>query len=136
MLLRLLIAALRSPEGKGCDLLAHVCDVYSDFVTFPFGILGQVWFLIVSIPDPCCLSYFIESLHEKLWKVKLFSRPLAPAKAVICFQSEPNIPKRLEYEQTSTPSSTFKQYEKIYYKNAQNRRCTNQYVRKKYELFE
>ena len=31
---------------------------YCDFVTFPFGILGQVWYLIVSIPDPCCLSYF------------------------------------------------------------------------------
>ena len=40
------------------DLLALVCDVYFDFVTFPFGILGQVWHLIVSIPDPCCLSYF------------------------------------------------------------------------------
>ena len=24
------------------DLLALVCDVYCDFVTFPFGILGQV----------------------------------------------------------------------------------------------
>ena len=21
-------------------------------------ILGQMWYLIVSIPDPCCLSYF------------------------------------------------------------------------------
>ena len=40
------------------DLLALVCDVYCDFVTFPFGILGQVWYLIVSIPDPCCPSYF------------------------------------------------------------------------------
>ena len=28
------------------------------FVTFPFGILGQVWYLIVSIPDLCSLSYF------------------------------------------------------------------------------
>ena len=28
------------------------------FVTFPFGILGQVWYLIVSIPDRCHLSYF------------------------------------------------------------------------------
>ena len=27
-----------------------------DFVTFPFGILGQVWYLIVSIADHCCLS--------------------------------------------------------------------------------
>ena len=51
---RLFIAALWSPEGK--DLLALVCDVYCDFVTIPFGILGQVWYLIVSIPDPCCLS--------------------------------------------------------------------------------
>ena len=40
------------------DLLAPVCDVYCEFVTFLFGILGQVWYLIVSIPDPCCLSYF------------------------------------------------------------------------------
>ena len=28
------------------------------FFTFPFGILGQEWYLIVSNPDPCCLSYF------------------------------------------------------------------------------
>ena len=28
------------------------------FVTLPCGILGQVWYLIVSIPDLCCLSYF------------------------------------------------------------------------------
>ena len=40
------------------DLLALVCDVYCYFVTFPLGILGQVWYLIVLIPDPCCLSYF------------------------------------------------------------------------------
>ena len=39
------------------DLFAIVCDVYCDFVTFPFGILGQVWYLVVSIPDPCCLYY-------------------------------------------------------------------------------
>ena len=31
------------------DLLSLVCDVYCDFVTFPFGILRQVWYLIVSI---------------------------------------------------------------------------------------
>ena len=41
------------------DLLALVCDIFGDdFVTFKFGILGQVWYLIVSIPDPCCFSYF------------------------------------------------------------------------------
>ena len=41
------------------DLLALLCDIFgNDFVTFPFGILGQVWYLILSIPDPCCISYF------------------------------------------------------------------------------
>ena len=25
---------------------------------FPIGILGQVWYLIVSIPDLCTITYF------------------------------------------------------------------------------
>ena len=44
------------------DLLALVCEFYCDFVSFPFGILGQVWCLIVSIPDHCCLSYFVKTM--------------------------------------------------------------------------
>ena len=40
------------------DLLVLVCDVYCGFVDFPCGILGRVWYLIVSIPDLCHLSYF------------------------------------------------------------------------------
>ena len=40
------------------DLLALVGDIYCIFVTFPCGILGQVWYLIVSFPDLCHLSYF------------------------------------------------------------------------------
>ena len=28
------------------------------FCHFPIGILGQVWYLIVSIPDLCTLTYF------------------------------------------------------------------------------
>ena len=50
-------SALWSHEGERADLLALICDVYCDFVTFPFGILGQVLYLIVSIPDPCCFSF-------------------------------------------------------------------------------
>ena len=30
-----------------------------DFVTFPYAVLGQVWHLIVSIPDLCRLPYFV-----------------------------------------------------------------------------
>ena len=40
------------------DLLALVDDVYCIFVSFPCGIFGQVWYLIVTFPDLCLLSYF------------------------------------------------------------------------------
>ena len=43
------------------DLLAFVSDVYCIFVTSPCDILGQVWYLIVSFPDLCRLSYFAYS---------------------------------------------------------------------------
>ena len=29
------------------------------FVTFPYGVLGQVWYSIVSIPDICLLPYLL-----------------------------------------------------------------------------
>ena len=44
------------------DLLARVGDVYRVFVTFPCGILGQVWYLIISFPDLCLISYFALTL--------------------------------------------------------------------------
>ena len=41
------------------DLLALSFVMFNCvFVTFPSGILGQVWYLIVLIPDLCRLSYF------------------------------------------------------------------------------
>ena len=41
------------------DLLALVCAVNCVFVTtFKCGILGQVWYLIVSFADLCHLYYF------------------------------------------------------------------------------
>ena len=48
------------------DLLALGGDVNCIYVTFPCGILGQVWYLIVSFPDRCRLSYF-----KKLCTVRL-----------------------------------------------------------------
>ena len=41
----------------------------SDFVTFPCGILGQVWYLIVLIPDLCRLSYFDSFCDDALDKL-------------------------------------------------------------------
>ena len=37
-------------------LLALVCGVSVKVCHFPFGILGQVWYLIVLIPDLCTLT--------------------------------------------------------------------------------
>ena len=52
---RLFICALWSPAGKGLtswlSFVVYNCE-------FPVGILGQVWYLIVSIPDLCTLTYF------------------------------------------------------------------------------
>ena len=42
------------------DLLALLCVMFSCvFVTFPYCVLGQVWYLIVSIPYLCLLLYFV-----------------------------------------------------------------------------
>ena len=41
-------------------------NVYCILVTFPCGILGQVWYLIVSFPDLCRLAYFMQ-LYSENW---------------------------------------------------------------------
>ena len=61
MLSRLLIAALWSPAGKGLTSWLSFVVLNCVVVTFPFGILGQVWYLIVSIPDIFPLSYCMHS---------------------------------------------------------------------------
>ena len=58
---RLFIPALWSPAGKGLTSWLLFVVSNCDFVTFPCGILGQVWYLIVLIPVLCLLSYFVET---------------------------------------------------------------------------
>ena len=40
------------------DLLALVCGVQLCLCHLSIGILGQVWYLIISIPYICTLTYF------------------------------------------------------------------------------
>ena len=54
MLSRLSIAAFWPPAGKGLTSWLSFVMLNCVFVTFPRGILGQVWYLI---PDLCHLSY-------------------------------------------------------------------------------
>ena len=44
--------------GKGWPLGSLECYVFLCFVTFPYGVLGQLCYLIVWIPDLCRLPYF------------------------------------------------------------------------------
>ena len=55
----LFLTALWSLLGRGYPLGSLVCDVFWCFVTFPYGVLGQVWYLIVWIHDLCLLPYFV-----------------------------------------------------------------------------
>ena len=59
MLSHLFIAALWSPAGKGLTSWLLFVMFNCVFLTFPCGILGQVWYLIVLIPDLCRLSYLL-----------------------------------------------------------------------------
>ena len=58
------IAGLVSSAGKGLTSWLLFVMSNCDFVTFPCRIVGQVWYLIVLIPDLCSLSYFV---HNKCY---------------------------------------------------------------------
>ena len=58
MLSRLPIAALWSLAGKGLTSWLSFEVLNCVVVTSPYGVLGQVWYLIVYIPYLCPLSYF------------------------------------------------------------------------------
>ena len=60
MLLRLFIAALWSPAGKRLSSWLSFVMINCVFVTFLCGVLGQVWYLIISIPVLCHLSHFAQ----------------------------------------------------------------------------
>ena len=67
---RLFIAALWSHAGKGPTSWLLFVMSHCDFVTFPCGILGQVWYLIVLIPD--FLQSFLFSSHLIFWIYNVF----------------------------------------------------------------
>ena len=64
MLSRLFIAALLSSAGKGLTSWLSSIIFNCVFVTFPCGVLEQVWHLIVSIPDLCYLFTLLISTNR------------------------------------------------------------------------
>ena len=63
MLSRQFIAALWSPARQGLTSWLLFVILNCVFVTLPCSILGNRWYLIVSIPYLCRLSYFTYALH-------------------------------------------------------------------------
>ena len=68
------IAALWSPAGKGLTTWLLFVMFNCVFVTFPCGILDQVWFLNVLIPDLRCLSYLAKTKFLSV-KLQIISYP-------------------------------------------------------------
>ena len=78
------------------DLLALVWVSYFEFVTFPIGILGQVWFLVVSIPDVRTLTYFAVITNAKM-NVNCFASPFQISLANFLIVRYPTHFKELSY---------------------------------------
>ena len=63
--------------------IAVLCVMFNCFVTFPCGMLSQVWHLIVSIPALCRLSYFqpyklldkssfpVYKIMQSMWRIRI-----------------------------------------------------------------
>ena len=62
MLSPLFIVVLWSLAGEELTIWLSFCDIWLFYVTFPRGILGQVWYFIVPIPDLCNFSNFSDVL--------------------------------------------------------------------------
>ena len=73
------------------DLLALLYVMFSCvFVAFPFGVLGQGWYLIVSIPD-LCIDEFTDGLFIAICRLLLFNvlskKNISRIKHNVCFRS-------------------------------------------------
>ena len=58
-------AALLSPARNGLTSWLFCILCFSVFVTFPYGIQGQVWLLTVSNPKLCLYPYFALHTHAR-----------------------------------------------------------------------
>ena len=55
------------------DLLALWCIMFFRvFITFPYGVLGQMWYLIVLLPDICLLSYFLFKNKARIARKRIY----------------------------------------------------------------
>ena len=67
---RLFICGLWSPAGKGLTSWLSFVVSNCECRHFPVGIQGQVWYLIVSIPDLCTITNIDGMLRIKSNKIQ------------------------------------------------------------------
>ena len=100
MISRLFIAVLWSPAGKGLTSWLLFVMFNCVFDTFPCGILGQVWYLMVSITDLCRISYYERpwgspTIYDKWtsgWSNSLHSNDQARIQSRVTFGSPTKLP--------------------------------------------
>ena len=64
------LVSVLQPCGHMLGLLGSpVCNVFLCFITFPCGILGQVLYLIVLIPDFCLITFIFTKLLLMVCKI-------------------------------------------------------------------
>ena len=84
MLSRLFIAALWSAPGKWLIFWLSFVMFNCVSVSFPCGILCRVWYLIVSIPDLCHISYFHTLLNIQKKRAKHIASSLDLDEIAFC----------------------------------------------------
>ena len=79
---------LVSPAGKGLTSLLLFVLFNCVFVTFPFGILGQVWYVIASIPDLCHLSFIDIERAVTFFFIKLDGKTMTTCDHYLAFKGQ------------------------------------------------
>ena len=69
-----LVCVMLSPAGRELTSWLSFVMLYCVFVTFPCGILGHVWYLIVWIPDLPHLSYLPISNDNVIVSTKIYDK--------------------------------------------------------------
>ena len=90
-------------------LLALDCDVLLSRCRFPIGILGQVWCLIISIPDICPFSYLeaVQIGHSR--SRNILQRRGSRSNVLILFSHQLSLQRRMVVC-TSFSKKTYSQY--------------------------
>ena len=91
--------------GKGWSFGSLVCNVSMCFVCFPYDVLGQLWYLIVSISDLCLLLYLYHNCNLCLF-CRVWNKFAMPIGVILSYSM---------YDIETTPRSSTRTRLQFYY---------------------